>query len=881
MAHSSMNVSPGVATFFHILTGMPWPESNEGALRDVRDEYATLAEELPQLKTYIADLVAACRKQFEGEAAEAFEREMGRFIGDGSDTDYVGVATELCKQLSGFAGKVANTVEYTKWMIVGQIIQLLIEIALAIFWSPFTGGASLLAVEPGKQVVKTIIINLLKKLLQVILMHTFFGVVGGLVMDGIIQGIQFGRGDRHEWDKDLTKQAAIFGAISGVIAGPLHLLGMGLGKLFGKMFGKLFVSKELSASLKSLATGLAKGGAKDLEKLGAKELANLGAKELKNLGSKELGNLGGKEAGNLGGKEAGSGAGRAIGDKTANEFANSLDKILREHSNYLSKGFAAAGKTGAKAGSQFTKSMAEAFEKHLGAALGKDLARELGTKFGKEFAEKWAKSPGARAGLAATLREIANSSKIANGELRVLAEKLPELAGRVDKMNKMFVLGHALGEQVKMGVNQYLSEGFYNLIFEPNHEFSASGSSFLAGFLMGGARHLLHGVTSPLMTKYVNFVRDLQHADIPHDGSKYFHPLHPLTLLSVATNLSGHAVPFPVPRLGERLPAPAEGGAHLTSTEGGGHTPSLTPPSGSHRTDGGPSTEGGSKTDGGSTGSKSTVGAEAPGGDKTSKPGSQTGTGGRTAPDPATPRPTESGGDQGKKTGGTTAPAGGGEPNKPLPNRPDPSKPLPDRPDPSKPDPIKPDPIKPDPSKPLPDRPDPNRPDPIKPDPSKPLPDRPDPNRPDPIKSDPNKPLPDRPDPNRPDPKTPDPNPDHKPGPIKPDPNPDHKPGPKTPDPNPSKDGGGDGPPPKTEGGPGDRKDPGPNGPDKDVPKSEFELQRERVREQRLQGEADRVRFEEARRAREAAEAAKRSQADGEAPKGPEGGEKEPLPDPA
>ncbi|MER7753273.1 hypothetical protein [Kitasatospora sp. NPDC097643] len=694
MAHSSVHVSDGVASFFHLLTGMPWPESDEGLLRDVQDDYVALAEDLPKLRDYVAELVTVCRSQFEGQAAEAFAAEMERFIGSAGGDDYLTIAGKLCTELGEFAGKVANTVEYTKWMIIGQIVQLLFELALAIFWSPFTGGASLLAVEGAKQVAKQIIIALLKKLVQVILLHTFFGVAGGLLLDAIIQAIQFGQHNRHEWDKDLTKQAAIFGAISGVIAGPLHLLGMGLGKLLGAGFGKLFVSTELGNSLKGLAGGLGKGGAKELGNLGGKELGNLGGKELGNLGSKELGNLGGKELGNLGGKElgnlggkelgnlgakelgnlgskelggagakelgsagakgAGSEAGRLLGDEAAMRFAGSIDRILRENSTWLSKGFAAGGKSGANAGARFAEQLATSFEKHLGGALGKDAARELGSKFGREFAEKWAKSPESRAALGASLREIADGSHIAGPELRVLAEKFPELAGHVGKLNTMFVLGHMLGEQLKMGANQYLSEGFYNLIVDDSHQFSASGSSFLSGFLMGGARHLLHGLSSPLMTKYADFVRGLQHADIPPGASKYFGPLHPLTLLSVATNLSGHSVPFPVPRLGQHVGGPGEGGggAHRTGGELGGSSPSLTPPPGSHR------------TESGSTGSGPEHRAERPSGSSTSngpgkpvetesradggngaKSGTQSGHGSPTVPEPAPRRATESSGD--------------------------------------------------------------------------------------------------------------------------------------------------------------------------------------------------------------------------------------------
>ncbi|MDQ0313180.1 hypothetical protein J2S46_007736 [Kitasatospora herbaricolor] len=618
MAHSSIQVSPGVATFFHILTGMPWPESDEGLLRDVRDDYAALAEDLPKLRGYVVDLVARCRSQFEGEAAEGFAREMGRFVGD-DGTDYLATAGQLAGELGEFAGKVANTVEYTKWMIIGQIVQLLVEIALAIAFFPFTFGASMAAAEGLKQVVKTIIINLLKKLVQVIVTHTLFGVVGGLVMDAILQGIQFGQGNRHEWDKDLTKQAAIMGAISGAVAGPLHLLGMGLGKLLGAGLAKIFVTKELGNLVKELGAGAA-GGA-----------AGGAAKGL------------GKEAGRL------------VANEAASEFAKNISKLLKENSRYLGKGFGAGGKVGAAAGARFAENLGKVFEKGLGKELGTRTARELGERFGKTFAENGAKSAAGRTALGTALREIAEGGSHApSAGLRALAEKLPELAGRVDRMNTMFVLGHVLGEQIKMGTNQYLTEGFFNQIYYG--EWSASGMSFLGGFMMGGARHMIMGLASPLTTKYVDFVRGLDSSQINPANGKYYGAMHPLTLLSAISNVAGHPAPFPVPRPGGHDQVPG-GSLHLHGDDAAGSTTSLGAPPSGHRT------EGGSDASGSDRGAGSGSGAAKPqapepgvvtesGGDK-SAAGPKDTTGSARIPEPAPRRSTESsgGGDGGGAAG--------------------------------------------------------------------------------------------------------------------------------------------------------------------------------------------------------------------------------------
>ncbi|MFD8783547.1 hypothetical protein ACFV04_14760, partial [Kitasatospora sp. NPDC059599] len=563
MSHSSIHVSPGVAQFFHIISGMPWPESDEGLLRDVRDDYLALAEDLPKLSEYILDAVQTCDKRMEGEAAKAFRKEWGQFVNTDQTQDPLRKAAELCTQLSELAGKVANTVEYTKWMAIGQLVQLLIEIAFAIAWSVFTGGFSLVQLEWQKILTRQFLLQLLKKLAQLIAMHTFGGIVGGLILDAIIQGIQFNHGDRHEWDKDLTKQAAIFGAISGAIGGPLSLIGEGLGKLIGPRLAKLFVESALNDVIKGLtgiglkgagkelgegaAAGALKGTAKDLaESVAGGALKGAG----KDLGEgTAAGAL--KGAGKGSGKEAGQGLGHLLGDEAAEKFARGISNLLKENAQYLAKGFKAGRKVGAATGEKFVRELGELFEKELGQELGSKFAREMGEHLGRQFAEhslKTVMKESSKEAIKETLENLAKDGGRAalTPELKLLVEKMPELAGGVNKMNKMFHLGHVLGSQFESGINQYLTEGIYNTIY--NGEWQASGMSFLGGFMMGGMRHMIMGLASPLTLRYADFVRGLESSRITEESGPNYPMTHPLTFLSVISNMGGHSAPFPVPR---------------------------------------------------------------------------------------------------------------------------------------------------------------------------------------------------------------------------------------------------------------------------------------------------------------------------------------------
>ncbi|GJF32996.1 hypothetical protein KNE206_56960 [Kitasatospora sp. NE20-6] len=509
MSHTSIEVTGDMAGFFSKVTGTDWPQAREGLLRDVRDDYEALARDLPVLRGYIVELVALCRTQFEGEAADAFVDRMRSFIGVGGGDDCVSLATETARQLALCAGDVANSVEYTKWMAIAQLVQLLAEVALSVLWAPFTFGTSLLNLSWHYALVRQVLIALLKYLLRTIALHTFAGVAGGLALDGLTQAIQFAHHDRHTWDTAATAQAAGSGAIGGLLAGPLDLLGTGLGKLVGSAIGR----SAGSVAGHRLAEGL----------LAAADSAA---------------------------EEAVAAGARAPAAAASRGLARDLGRLMDATSPWLAQGSSGFAKSSVADG--FTSATAKAFERNLAGVLGTHAARTLGGEFGEAFTRHWGQAGADHGVLSGILRDVLSKAAPSPGGLDALARLVPGLADHMPHGNLPFHLGFALGEQLEGGLHNALTEGFSTMAFSEDHHFSVSGTSFVSGLATSLLSRALHHAASPFLTRYATWVQNLQHAPVEPGHNAYFGPLHPLTVLSVLSNISGNPAPFPVPRLGLR-----------------------------------------------------------------------------------------------------------------------------------------------------------------------------------------------------------------------------------------------------------------------------------------------------------------------------------------
>ena len=631
-----------LAKIFGAVTGMSWPEANEDELREAWHLYQQFADDIPQLTDYIVELVNICLARFQGEAADAFVASMRDLIGQDGGADYLKQAQQQAQQLAGIAQDTANQVEYAKWMIIAQLVMLAAQIAFAIAWAPFTFGASLTSLAALYALVREAIMEIFVWLLKSIAMHTIIGVTGGLLMNTIIQGIQFAEGNRTSWDGSSLLQAIEFGAISGVLSGPMDLIGGGLGDALGGLIGKGAadalgdaLGNEFGDALKSgiddtidnaLKDGIDKGiddtlkdgidgGIEDALKNGIEDGADQTIDKFATEGGEDafdsapdktaLDDVADEDtvfddaasedtavedsasedtafddsasedtavedevpapseistssnAAKLGGEAGGTQAGKWLDDAASRSFAKDIGKVFGQVRNKIDQGFT---KTGAGTlAEHFENQLADVFTEHLGDLLGKDAAKELGHDFGSAFVDQWGRKGADHTALMDTLHSLLDDTGLEKGGVSVLAESLPLLADQMNhEGNLLFRLGHALVDQVRGGVDNMLTQGFYDLIFDDSHTFSVSWSAFLGGMAMGALGFLGHTLASPLADRWSSYVQNARSYPMGPEDSPYLPVAHPLTLLSLMSNLSGFAAPFPVPRIGTHLPEPVE-----------------------------------------------------------------------------------------------------------------------------------------------------------------------------------------------------------------------------------------------------------------------------------------------------------------------------------
>ncbi|MFG3468542.1 glycosyltransferase [Streptomyces sp. NPDC047982] len=370
---------------------MPFPQANEDTLRVVSDEYRQMAEKFREVEELLRQVVARVDEDFEGETATRFVTYARQFVERTNGNESIlERAYEDAIKLSKNAHKTAADIEYTKWMIFGQLALLVVQIALAQALMPVTAGLSEIWAAAAIAAFRSMAVLILKFLLAQIIMQTITGLVGGLLLDSILQLTQISRGDRTEWNKDFTADAAKFAAIGGALGGPFALLGGGLGKLLGNLTGKGLgkilgndagnvLGKGLAGGGKG-AGGAAGGAGKAAGGLG-KGAGGAGAGGLgKGAGGAGAGGLG-KGAGGAGAGGAGKGAGAAgagagsLGKGAGGAGAGAAGKGAGAAGAGAGKGAGAAGDGAAGAGARAGAGAA-------GQTISEESARKLGERLG-------------------------------------------------------------------------------------------------------------------------------------------------------------------------------------------------------------------------------------------------------------------------------------------------------------------------------------------------------------------------------------------------------------------------------------------------------------------------------------------------------------------
>ncbi|MFJ7277025.1 hypothetical protein [Kitasatospora sp. NPDC098663] len=595
----SIMLPPALAKLFGFVTGMKWPEANEDRLRTAGDDYLEIYKKVPELRSYLLELVNYVKDEFEGEAADRFVQEMGQLIGADGGTDYVTASGDSAKELGDYAHKTANQVEYAKWMIIAQLVQLAAQIAWAIANIPLTFGASLATIFAAEVATRELVKQVFIWLFKQIALHEFLNITTSMIMDGIIQGIQIGQGHKDHWEKDSFLQAIEFGAINGLLTGPLELLTFGFGKLFGKVFGG-GIGKELQNNLKNLAGAelktaaeLAKGAGHSLESAGLNTLKKTGEGGLAGLGKTGVKD-GLKGAAKTTAKDAVEGATKTTAKGAAEGAAKAGAKAgAKDAAEGAAKAGAKAGakdaaegaaKAGAKAGAKdaaegaakagakdaaedavkaaekklsnvekFTQEMGKSFEEQLGSlGISKDLANEAGRKVAETIAGSGARYA-VDLGTVRKLLDAAVKDAGKGGEHQAVKDLADRTLHLMDglrpqtALQMLYKFGEGIGGYLKGGVQNILTEGTYNSIFGDG-SFSVTAETFFAGVAMGAIGHAGHTLTGPARLRFQDKIRAWDAESSMTSDGKYYGLGHPRTLLAIASTLMGHPTSLLIPR---------------------------------------------------------------------------------------------------------------------------------------------------------------------------------------------------------------------------------------------------------------------------------------------------------------------------------------------
>jgi hypothetical protein len=122
----SLELAPELQDLFGITTGIVWPQLNEDRLFFSAADWDGYARELEGIADEVAQTVHKLKTIWTGHAADAFVAAGGVAVAD------LRSVRGNADQLAGFLREIATEVQYTKRMIIGQLVILAVMIAEAI-----------------------------------------------------------------------------------------------------------------------------------------------------------------------------------------------------------------------------------------------------------------------------------------------------------------------------------------------------------------------------------------------------------------------------------------------------------------------------------------------------------------------------------------------------------------------------------------------------------------------------------------------------------------------------------------------------------------------------------------------------------------------------
>ncbi|MFF9164981.1 hypothetical protein ACF081_32625, partial [Streptomyces longwoodensis] len=215
----SLKASPEVNAMIFILTGEKLIDADEDLAYESRKPYSGLGRKLDRMSSLIEKSVHDIAESMPDDLAKSYAKAMGVLIDD-AGKNYLREFAEQLDKIAEGRRKTSMDIMESKWQVIAEVIRLLIEIALYLAMSFFTGGASasqiMMAKLRSRFAILTTLSHLLHRLhlapsLTEAFAEAFTTFAVRLAMMNFAPNGR--RPDRFDWN-DILKSAA-FGAAAG------------------------------------------------------------------------------------------------------------------------------------------------------------------------------------------------------------------------------------------------------------------------------------------------------------------------------------------------------------------------------------------------------------------------------------------------------------------------------------------------------------------------------------------------------------------------------------------------------------------------------------------------------------------------------------------
>ncbi|MFE6918548.1 WXG100-like domain-containing protein, partial [Streptomyces rubiginosohelvolus] len=148
-----------------ILTGEKLMDADEDLAFESRRPYSGLGRKLDRLSSLIDKSVHDIGESMPDDLASSYAKAMGMLIDDGGK-NYLREFSDQLDKIAEGRRKTSMDIMESKWQVIAEIIRLLIEIAIYLAMSFFTGGASASQIMMAKLRSRFFILTTLSHLLQ-------------------------------------------------------------------------------------------------------------------------------------------------------------------------------------------------------------------------------------------------------------------------------------------------------------------------------------------------------------------------------------------------------------------------------------------------------------------------------------------------------------------------------------------------------------------------------------------------------------------------------------------------------------------------------------------------------------------------------------------